>query len=96
MGPRQLHLKIHPKADAELREKTPFLRRKISDAINKLAANPYDPEFSIPLKYGLSGLFRWTCGDFRIVYDVDESDNGILVWRIAHRSIVYESDPREK
>jgi len=63
------------------------IRKKIADAINKLAFNPH-PDGSKKLKG--SQFYRIRAGDYRIIYTIEENILTILVVRIGHRKEVYK------
>ena len=53
-------------------------------------ANLEDPRsLGKPLSGGLSGLWRYRVGSFRIVADIEDRDVRILVVKIAHREEAY-------
>ena len=60
--------------------------RRVSDAIDSLAVEPR-PHGATKLA-GRSD-YRIRVGDWRIVYEVDDSRRRIVVVRVAHRSDVY-------
>jgi mRNA interferase RelE/StbE len=53
----------------------------------KLATNPI--EFGKPLQYSLKGLRRLRVGDYRIIFQIDEENKGVLIVKIGHRREVY-------
>lgn len=62
------------------------LLRRVSDAIDSLAAEPR-PHGATKLA-GRSD-YRVRVGDWRVVYEVDDSRRRIVIVRVAHRSDVY-------
>ena len=36
-----------------------------------------------------SGLYRYRYGDYRILYEIDEENNLIIINRVGHRSDIY-------
>jgi mRNA interferase RelE/StbE len=54
----------------------------------KLATNPI--EFGKPLQYSLKGLRRLRVGDYRIIFQIDEENKGVLIVKIGHRREVYD------
>ena len=61
-------------------------RVRLIDAIDKLRDNPAAGSV---LKGEFSGLRRIRIGDYRIVYEVKDSELIILVVRIGHRREIY-------
>lgn len=43
-----------------------------------------------PLRGKLRGAYRIRCGDWRVLFEVDEPASCVRVFRIAHRRDVYE------
>jgi len=66
-------------------------RRRILDAIDKLARDPRPPG-SRKLTY--SRLWRMRVGDRRVIYSIDD-DAVVVVPRVAHRTKVHEVDLAE-
>ena len=65
-------------------------RKRIRDFIEVKVANLEDPRsLGKPLSGGLSGLWRYRVGSFRIVADIEDRDVRILVVKIAHREEAY-------
>ncbi len=63
-------------------------RRRIIHAIDALAENPFKGSV---LKGELRGLRRIRVGDYRVVYEVQDSVLVVLVVRVAHRRDAYAS-----
>ncbi len=42
-----------------------------------------------PLKGIFRGLFRYRCGDYRVIYSIDRRDEVMLVLAVGHRKDVY-------
>jgi mRNA interferase RelE/StbE len=42
-----------------------------------------------PLKGIFRGLFRYRCGDYRVIYSIDRREEGLLVLTVGHRKDVY-------
>jgi len=61
-------------------------RRRLVAAIDALATDPLRGQ---ALKGGLTGLRRIRVGDFRVVYEVRETELVVLVVRVGHRREVY-------
>ncbi len=64
-------------------------KQQIQKAIEfKLALNPI--EFGKPLRYSLKGLRRLRVGEYRIIYQIEESKKTVLIVKIGHRREVYD------
>ena len=61
-------------------------RRRLVAAIDALAMDPLRGQ---ALKGGLTGLRRIRVGDFRVVYEVRQTELVVLVVRVGHRRGVY-------
>ncbi len=72
----------------KLRDKA--VKRRINEAIDGLAASRSNPTSiqSKHLKADLHCSYRIWAGDWRIIYDIEGDELGIL--KIGHRSDVYE------
>jgi mRNA interferase RelE/StbE len=64
-------------------------KEKIRSAIEqKLSSNPI--EFGKPLQYSLKGLRRLRVGDYRVIFQIDQSNRIVLVIKIGHRREIYD------
>ena len=64
-------------------------KEKIRSAIeSKLSSNPI--EFGKPLQYSLKGLRRLRVGDYRVIFQIDQSNKIVLVTKIGHRREIYD------
>ena len=61
-------------------------RRRLIHAIDRLGEQPFAGQ---PLKGTLRGLRRLRVGDYRIVYELLDSERVVLVVRVAHRREAY-------
>ena len=61
-------------------------RERIVYAIDRLGEQPHS---GYPLKGDLRGLRRVRVGDYRVVYEVLDSELVVLVVRVAHRREAY-------
>jgi len=62
---------------------------RIRDQISKVAANPFDPRISNQLKMTPEKRYS-RVSDWRIVYEVNETQKVIDVSAVQHRSRVYK------
>ncbi|MEH2141385.1 type II toxin-antitoxin system RelE family toxin [Nostoc sp.] len=66
------------------------LAKKIAKCFEQLEQNPrFHPNIK-PLKGDLAGYYRYRIGDYRVIYQVDDETNQVMVNTIAHRREVYE------
>lgn len=77
---------LQPRARKEFLSLPPQSGKKITAAIAVLAENPRSHQ-SIKLS-GTEG-YRLRVGDYRILYEIDDSARTITVYRIKHRREVY-------
>ena len=65
-------------------------RKCIRDFIEVKVALLDDPRsLGKPLSGGLSGLWRYRVGNYRVIANIEDRDVRILVVKIAHRKEVY-------
>ena len=81
-------LSISRQAKKEIKNlDTPTIKR-IEDRFRQLADNPFDPRISKPIKMS-PGRRTSRVGDWRIIYEVNESDTIVEVVSIWHRGKAY-------
>lgn len=73
-------------AEDFLRRCNNSIRRRIE---NKLLLLEKDPELGKPLTAILRGLRSLRIGDYRVIYQIKESELIVLVIKIGHRRNVY-------
>lgn len=62
------------------------IRQRIMQAVEKrLATEPV--KYGMRLAKSLKGLWKLRCGDYRIVYEIEEKI--ITIWAVKHRKDVY-------
>ncbi|MGQ0504658.1 MAG: type II toxin-antitoxin system RelE family toxin [Myxococcaceae bacterium] len=79
---------ILPEALRALKKLSKEVQRRVSKAIDKLAAEPR-PSGAKALQGDDKGYLRIRVGDYRIVYIVDDGKLTVLIVRIGHRREVY-------
>ena len=84
-------IRIKESAARELQRIPRPERERLIAAIDRLAENPFAGS---ALKGELRGLRRIRVGDYRLIYEVQESDLVVLVLRAAHRREVYRRRAR--
>jgi mRNA interferase RelE/StbE len=66
------------------------LAKKIARCFEQLEQSPrYHPNIK-PLKGDFAGYYRYRIGDYRVIYQVDDETNQVLVSTIVHRREAYE------
>jgi len=63
--------------------------KRVQSRLDELAANPLDPRISNKLETA-EGKRYSRVGDWRIVYEIKESEQTLFVITIQHRSRVYK------
>jgi mRNA interferase RelE/StbE len=81
------HIHLHSTAKRQLANLPAEVQKKISPAIDMLAANPRPPGIK-----KLKGMDAWRIrvGDYRIIYEIRDNVALVLVIKIAHRSEAYK------
>jgi mRNA interferase RelE/StbE len=62
---------------------------RIRDRIDELALDPFNPRISDDLEMGTGQRYA-RVGDWRIIYQVRETDRTIFIVTVQHRSRVYK------
>ena len=83
----QYRLEVKRKAIKELAKVRPDLGMKLLAFIESLASNPR-PRQSHKLS-GSMDSFRLRVGDYRIIYQIDDSAKLVTVYQVGHRREVY-------
>jgi len=83
----EYQIKFKSSAAKEFRKLPPLIKERIREAVNQLTKNPR-PSGVVKLK-GEDRLFRIRIGEYRIVYEIDDSAKLVLVTRVRHRKDVY-------
>jgi mRNA interferase RelE/StbE len=87
IGPRY-ELRFRPAALRQLRKLDSQIARRIKSATEALRTEPRPP--GVKALTGQRGWLRIRVGDYRIVYEVRDSELVVLVIQIGHRSQVYD------
>jgi len=82
----EYQIKFKSSAAKEFRKLPPLIKERIREAVNQLTKNPR-PSGVVKLK-GEDRLFRIRIGEYRIVYEIDDSAKLVLVTRVRHRKDV--------
>jgi len=86
-GPRY-ELRFRPAALRQLRKLDSQIARRIKSATETLRTEPRPP--GVKALTGQRGWLRIRVGDYRIVYEVRDSELVVLVIQIGHRSQIYD------
>jgi mRNA interferase RelE/StbE len=86
-GPRY-ELRFRPAALRQLRKLDSQIARRIKSTTETLRSEPRPP--GVKALTGQRGWLRIRVGDYRIVYEVRDSELVVLVIQIGHRSQVYD------
>jgi mRNA interferase RelE/StbE len=86
-GPRY-ELRFRPAALRQLRKLDSQIARRIKSTTETLRTEPRPP--GVKALTGQRGWLRIRVGDYRIVYEVRDSELVVLVIQIGHRSQVYD------
>lgn len=62
-----------------------IIKRAIED---KLMTDPL--KFGLPLRRSLKNFFKLRVGDYRIIYQIENQEVTVLVFKVGHRREVYE------
>jgi mRNA interferase RelE/StbE len=80
-------IEFRPAAMRELAKLETSTRRRIAAALESLATSPRPP--GVEKLKGHDHRYRVRCGDYRIIYEIEDRVLIILVLRIGHRRQVY-------
>ena len=83
----EYQIKFKSSAAKEFRKLPSLIKERIQETVNQLTENPR-PSGVVKLK-GDDQLFRIRIGDYRIVYEIDDSAKLVRVTRVRHRKDVY-------
>lgn len=85
-------LEVEPQARKALAKLPRSDRGRIAAEIEALAANPR-PAGCVPVKDAPRGTYRIRVGDYRVIYLVIDSDQVVIVARVARRNECTYRDP---
>jgi mRNA interferase RelE/StbE len=80
-------IEFRPAAMRELAKLEASTRRRIAATLESLGENPRSP--GVEKLKGRDHRYRVRCGDYRIIYEIEDRVLIILVLRIGHRRQVY-------
>jgi mRNA interferase RelE/StbE len=74
------------RAEKDIKNIDPSVKRQIEKAILKLQGNPL--EYSEKLTDPKIGTYRFRTGDYRVIFDIEGRD--VVILRIGHRKEIYK------
>ena len=77
---------LHPKAAKELQKTEKHIRARIIEDAKQLRENPY--KIGKPLKQ--SDFWSLKIGNYRVIYEIDQDKNQVIILYVGHRSNVYD------
>lgn len=77
-----------PRATRDFKKLGRIVLKRIDKAILKLAGHPY-PSGTRKIVARDIAQYRIRVGDYRILYDVDESAKAVVILHIGHRRDIY-------
>ena len=81
-------VKIANKAQKELKKVSPPYQQKIIKAVKELALNPMP--IGVKKLKGRLNEYRVRVADYRIIYEIHDSEMIILVVKVGHRKAIYK------
>ncbi len=79
----EYRVEVKKRAIKELARLQPDMGRRILHSIESLASNPR-PRQSSELSESVSS-YRLRVGDYRVLYQIDDNDKMIIVFKVGHR-----------
>jgi mRNA interferase RelE/StbE len=79
-------VEISNPAKKDLKNLSPDIQKRIIPVLKSLAIQPRPEDVK---KLRGSGAYRVRCGDYRVVYDVDDKSLQVTVLVVRHRSSAY-------
>lgn len=66
-------------------------KARARDIVGKVEDHLSEDPLSLgnPLKGIFSGLFRYRCGDYRVIYSIDRQEERLVVLTVGYRKDVY-------
>lgn len=78
---------LRPRAQRDLDRLPRSVLPRIQAALDELAQNPRGPGTKKLTASG--GIYRKRCGDYRILYEIDDANREVIVHRVAKRDDAY-------
>lgn len=89
MGAMDYHVILKPAAEKDLARLSLQMQRRVVKRLAQVQADPR--HFGAVKLAGSTATFRSRVGDWRIVYEIDDSHRIVFVTIIAHRREVYRN-----
>ena len=86
-------IQLKPAANRGLKKCSKSIQRRIRSKIDALADDPR-PAGVEKLSRGDEDYYRVRCGDYRIIYEIEDESARILVIVIGHRREIYKRMPK--
>ena len=77
---------LQPRARKEFLALPPDIAKKITHTVQTLAANPRSHQ---AIKLSAGEGYRLRVGDYRILYEIDDAAQKVVIYRIKHRREAY-------
>jgi mRNA interferase RelE/StbE len=78
---------LRPAADRDLSKLPSDIRSRLTDVLFTLESDPRPP--GVTKLTGSASLWRIRVGDYRVIFEIDDPAQIVLVLRIAHRRDAY-------
>ena len=85
-------IELHKCCKKDIKKIPRKVQNQIKDSIRELSIDPR-PLNCVKMK-GDNSLYRIRCGDYRVVYSIEDHVLLVLVIEIGHRSEIYRKQPR--
>jgi mRNA interferase RelE/StbE len=86
-----LKIEWHSEAIDDLRRLGEPAQRRIKKTLTELASLDDPRQKLVPYSGNMKGFWKLRVGDYRLVCQIVETDNGfVLVISVAHRSVAYD------
>ncbi len=82
-------IKIQPSAKRQLKKIPQRVQSLIGELIDSLGENPR-PRGCKKLK-GISNFYRVKCGDYRVIYTIEDDVLLVTIIRVGYRSVSYQN-----
>lgn len=81
-------IQLTSKAVKDLKKLPPSLQQRITTNIRQLSTERHPPQFKTLAGHDIA-QFRLRIGDYRVLYDVYDANQVVLILRIGHRRDIY-------
>jgi len=81
-------VELKPKAQKYIKQQIPKIQRQLTGRLENLSSKPR-PHDSILLKAN-EKLYRIDIGNYRIVYQIDDSKRLVMIAKVGHRKDIYK------